>query len=158
MQRIVRFGTEIVGLDRKGKLYARNTTNTMTNTWNWEHVRNYPSDVQFIDSTNTPYNNLEVLTCRGKSFLYTFSSNWKNGDPTNVRKTRTPRYYGVNTSRYIDINETTNVGTTNDGTKVKHIKAGGFYNTGTLVSVLTEDTFTHVRIIDSNAYFLFEQC
>jgi hypothetical protein len=158
MFRMIRFGTEVIGLDRKGKLYYRDRTNSITNTWNWEHLKNYPSDVQFIASTNTPYTKLEVLTCRGKALLYTFSTNWKNGNVVNTRKTRNPRYYGATVSRYIDINETNNVGKTNDSVIVKHIKGAGFYSSGMLVSVLTEDTFTHVRIIDSNAYFLFEQC
>lgn len=158
MVRIIRFGTVVIGLDRKGKLYSRDTMNSMTNTWNWEHLKNYPSDVQFIASTNSPYNSLEVLTCQGKALLYTFSTNWKDGNVVNMRKTRNPRYYGSTISRYIDVNETSNIGKTNDGVTVKHIKGAGFYSSGVLVSVLTEDTFTHVRIIDSNAYFLFEQC
>jgi hypothetical protein len=158
VHRMVRFGTEIIGLDHKGNLYYRNTSNTVINAWNWESLRNFPRNVEFIDSTNSPYTNLEVLTCDGKAYLYTFSQNWKDGNATNCRKTRNFRYYGSTVSRFIDIDERKNVGKTNDGATIKHIKAAGFYPSNVLVSVLTEDTFTHVRIINSNAYFLFEQC
>ena len=152
--RMVKFGNQIIGAGKNGKLYFGTKTNTTS--WTWEHLNNYPKDVQFINSTNNG-NNLEVLTCRGKAHLYTFSANWKDGNATNCRKTDDLRFYGNDISRYIDIDERNNVGKTNDGQKIKGIRAAGFYNTGTIASVLVDDSFTHVRIIDNKAYFLFEQ-
>jgi hypothetical protein len=153
--RMVRFGNDIVGLDRKGKLYF--AVKSGSNIWSWEHLKNFPCDVIFIDSVNTPSNNLEVLTANDKAYLYTYSANWKDGVKTTNRKSSEPRYYGKDLTRYIEVNESTNVGKTNDGQKYKHVRSAGFYNTNVLVTVLTSDTFTHVRIIDNNAYFLFEQ-
>ena len=152
--RMVRFGNQIIGISKKGKLYYGTKSNS--NTWNWEKLNNYPHDALFINSTNSG-NNLEVLTCNGKAYLYTFSTNWKDGNSTSSRKTHDLRFYGKDISRYIDIDERCNIGKTNDGQKIKGIKAGGFYSTNTLVSVLVEDCFTHLRIIDNKAYFLFEQ-
>lgn len=153
--RMVRFNNEIVGLDKKGKLYY--AVKSGTNVWTWEHLKNFPCDVIFINSTNAPSTNLEVLTSQDKAYLYTYSANWKDGNKTSTRKTCEPRYYGKDLTRYMDVNETTDVGKTNDGQKYKHVRAAGFYNTNVLITVLTSDTFTHVRIIDNNAYFLFEQ-
>ena len=154
MLNMVRFGNEIVGMDKKGKLYSSSKSNG--NVWNWEHLKNFPSDIEFIDSTNTG-TNLEVLTSRNKAYVYTYSTTWKDGKYISCRKTDDTRYYGKDLSRYIDIDERTNVGKTNDGQKVKHIKAAGFYPSNVLVPVLVEDSFTHNRIIDSKSYFLFEQ-
>jgi len=154
MLRMVRFGNEIVGMDKKGKLFSASKSNG--NIWNWEHLKNYPDDVEFIDSTNTG-TNLEVLTCRGKAFVYTYSSTWKEGKYASSRKTHDYRYYGKDLARYIDIDQRKYVGKTNNGQKVKGIKAAGFYSSNTLVPVLEEDSFTHNRIIDSKSYFLFEQ-
>jgi hypothetical protein len=153
MLRMVRFGTQIVGVDRKGKLYFGVRNN---DGWTWEHLNNYPCDVTFINSTNTG-NNMEVVTSRGKAHLYTFSMNWKDGNPTSVCKRHSLRFYGNDTSRYMDIDERSHKGITNDGVCIKKVKAGGFYNTGTLVPVLLEDSFTHNRVIDNKSYFLFEQ-
>jgi len=152
--RMVRFNNEIIGLDRKGKLHFAVKSG---NNWTWEHMKNFPCDVIFINSTNAPSTNLEVLTSHDKAYLYTYSANWKDGKPTSSRKTCEPRYYGKDLTRYMDVNENTDVGKTNDGQKYKHVRAAGFYNTNVLVTVLTSDTFTHVRIIDNNSYFLFEQ-
>ena len=152
--RMVRFGTQIIGLDRRGELYSG--LKSTLNVWTWEHLRNYPKNVEFITSTNTG-NNLEVQTCEGKAYNYTFSPTWQNGMATNVRKSRNLRFYGNDLTRYIDIDERNNKGVTNDGQKIKHVKTAGFYTTGTLIPVLTEDSFTHNRIIDNQSYFLFEQ-
>ena len=154
VERMVRFGNQIIGISKKGKLYYGTKSNA--NSWNWESLNNYPHDAIFINSTNNG-NNLEVLTCRDKAYLYTFSTNWKDGVATSTRKTHDLRFYGKDVNRYIDIDERNNVGKTNDGQKVKHIRAAGFYTNNKLVSVLVEDCFTHVRIIDNKAYFLFEQ-
>jgi len=154
MMRMVRFGSDIVGMDKKGKLYYAAKSNG--NVWNWNHLTNFPDDVEFIDSTNTG-SNLEVLTCRGKAFVYAASANWKEGKYISSRKTRDYRYYGKDLARYIDIDQRTYVGKTNDGQKVKGVKAAGFYPSNVLVPVLEEDSFTHNRVIDSKAYFLFEQ-
>lgn len=153
--RMVRFNNDIVGLDKKGKLYY--AVKSGTNIWTWEHLKNFPCDAIFITSTNAPSTNLEILTASDKAYLYTYSANWKEGVKTSKRKTCEPRYYGKDLTRYMDVNESTNVGKTNDGQKYRHVRAAGFYNTNVLVTVLTSDTFTHVRIIDNNAYFLFEQ-
>lgn len=154
MVRMVRFGTQIIGVNKDGKLFY--AVRSGTNTWTWTPLRSYPKDVSFINSTNTG-NNLEVVTCGGKAFLYTYSSDWQNGTPTSVRKTHLHRYYGNDTSVWIDIDPQTDCGKTNTGAKYKHVKAAGFYSTGNIVTVTTRDTFTHVRIIDNNAYFLFSQ-
>jgi len=153
--RMVRFNNDIVGLDKKGKLFY--AVKSGTNVWTWEHLKNFPRNVIFITSTNAPSTNLEVLTADNKAYLYTYSANWKEGVKTSSRKTCEPRYYGKDLTRYMDVNESTNTGKTNDGQKYRHVRAAGFYNTGVLVTVLTSDTFTHVRIIDNNAYFLFSQ-
>jgi len=153
VDRMVRFGSQIIGI-KKSKLYFGTKSNG--NMWNWECLKNYPNDAEFINSTNTG-NFLEVLTCRGKAYLYTYSANWKDGKSTSERKSKDLRFYGNDISRYIDIDERNNYGKTNDGKKVKNIKAAGFYNNGTLVPVLIEDSFTHNRIIDNKSYFLFEQ-
>lgn len=163
MFRMIRFGSEFVGIDKKGKLYTRATTSSNT-YWIWEPLSSFPKDAIFINSTNT-YQNMEVLTLCGKAYLFTYSASWKNGQATSVRKQKDFRYYGQDLTRYIDIDERTNKGKTNDGTKYRHIKAAGFYNKllgqttggGEIVQVLTDDKFTHVRVINNTAYFLFEQ-
>lgn len=160
MLRMVRFGNELVAIDGKGKLYTQRAPAPLTNnnhrSWNWEKLCNFPKNAIFINSLNNG-TYLEVVTNEGRSYLYQYGANWMSGTYTSKRKTCTLRFYGKDTSRYIDINENY-VGVTNDGTKYKHIKAAGFYNNNTIVQVLTSDSFTHVRIIDDRAYFLFEQC
>jgi hypothetical protein len=161
MVRMVKFGTEIIGLDKKGKLYSQNKSASTNTTWVWEHLTNYPRNVVFINSTNSG-SNLEVITCEHRAYLYNFSSNWKDGNFVNQRKTKDLRFYGKDTSRYIDINEETNIGFTNDGVKYKHVKGAGFYSTGAnggdIITLLEKDCFTHVRVLsDNRAYFLFEQ-
>ena len=154
MHRMVRFGNEIIGLGKKGSLYQ--AVKSGSNTWRWEHLKNFPCDVVFINSTNTG-SNLEVLTANNKSHLYAYSANWKEGNKTCTRKTCEPRFYGRDINRFLDLNERDNVGKTNDHVKIKHCKGAGFYPNNAIISVLTSDTFTHVRIIDNDAYFLFEQ-
>jgi hypothetical protein len=154
MSRMVRFGNEIVGLGKKGSLYQ--AVKSGSNTWRWEHLKNFPCDVVFINSTNTG-TNLEVMTAANKAYLYAFSGNWKEGNKTNTRKTSDPRFYGKDVSRFLDLNERDNIGKTNDGVKIKHCKGAGFYPNNSIIAVLDSDTFTHVRIIDNDAYFLFEQ-
>ena len=155
MFRMIRFGTDFVGIDHHGKLYSRNASVSTNTYWAWERLHNYP-DAVFINSTNT-YQNMEVLTCEGKALVYTYSSNWKNGDVTSKRRQKDSRYYGQDLNRYIDIDERDNFGKTNDGVKYRNIKAAGFYRNGEIVQVLCQDSFTHLRIINNNAYFLFEQ-
>ena len=156
MDRMVRFGNDIVGLDKKGRLYY--AVKSANNVWTWVGLKNFPCDVVFINSTNSPPSNiLEVTTSNGKAYVFTYSSSWKEGNKTSSRKTRDLRFYGKDANVWLDINEDSNIGKTNDGTKVKHIKGGGFFTNNTLISVLTNDCFTHVRVIDNNAYFLFEQ-
>ncbi len=154
MSRMVRFGNDILGLNNKGKIHQ--AVKSASNTWTWEHLRNFPCDAIFIDSTNNG-GHLEVLTASDKSYLYVYSANWKDGNKMATRKTNEPRFYGKDINRYLDLNEQTNVGKTNDHVKIKHCKAAGFYPNDVLVAVLDSDSFTHVRLIDNNAYFLFEQ-
>ena len=104
MFRIVRFGSDIVGVDRKGKLYTQNFSNSSGNYWAWEHLSAFPSDAVFINSTNT-FTNLEVLTCSEKAFTYVYSTTWKNGTYLNKRKQKDFRYYGKDLTRYIDFDE-----------------------------------------------------
>ncbi len=163
MYRIIRFGTEIVGLDKKGNLYSRNAANSTNSYWAWEHLTNFPRNVMFMNSTNT-YQNMEVLTYENKAYNYTATSNWKNGVPTSVRHQKDFRYYGEDPNRYIDINEYKQRGVTNDGMKYTHIRAAAFYNKllgqqtpSQLVQVMAEDSFSHVRVIGNAAYFLYLQ-
>ena len=117
----------------------------------------------FINSTNN-YQNLEVLTCSNKAYLYTFNTSWKNGAVTSKRHQKNFRYYGQDINRYIDIDESTGKGVTNDGIKYKHMRAAGFYNSllgsqtpSQIVQVLDSDSFTHVKVIGNASYFLFSQ-
>lgn len=155
MVRMIRFGTDFVGIDYQGRLFSRNASVSTNTYWAWERLHNYP-DAVFINSTNT-YQNMEVLTCDGKALIYTYSNNWKNGDVTSKRRQKDSRYYGQDLNRYIDIDERDNFGKTNDGVKYRNIKAAGFYRNGEIVQVLVDDCFTHCKIINNNAYFLFEQ-
>ena len=161
MIRIVRFGSEVIGLDKNGKLYSKASTST-ANYWIWEHLSGFPRNVVFINSTND-FQFLEVLTCENKVFIFKFGADWRNGVATSKSKQKTLRFYGQDLNRFIDIDEDTDVGKTNDGVKYKHVRAAGFYNRpnaqsqGELVQVMTNDSFTHVKIIGSSAYFLFSQ-
>jgi hypothetical protein len=132
--------------------------------WTWSRLQNFPDRVIFIDTTND-YQNLEVLTDSGKAYLYKYSTDWRNGKCSSTRKQRDYRYYGQSLTRWIDIDQRDNTGKTNTGEHYRGIKAAGFYNPllgssdgGELIQVLTEDSFTHVRVIANNAYFLFQQC
>ena len=166
MHRMVRFGNDIVAVDRKGRMFSQNRA--AANTWIWEPLTNFPRDVLFITSTNNG-SHLEVIAhCKNstQAFLYRNSANWKNGVFEARRKTKEPRFYGQTINRYIDINEENNHGVTNDGVKYRHIKGAGFYSTGAngvtaspgeIVQLLTTDCFKHVVVIDNRAYFIFEQ-
>ena len=154
MAKMVRFGNDIIGLGKKGQLYQ--AIKSGSNIWTWGHLKNFPCDVVFINSTNNG-SHLEVMTASDKSYLYAYSGNWRDGNKTGTRKTNEPRFYGKDINRYLDLNERDNIGKTNDHIKINHCKAAGFYPNNILVSVLQSDSFTHVRVIDNNAYFLFEQ-
>ena len=161
MFRIVRFGTEVIGLDKKGRLYSRNAASSTDTYWVWERLTAFPKDVIFINSTNN-YSHLEVLTSHHKAYLYAFSSTWKDATAMSCTKRKDFRFYGQDLNRWIDINESTNVGKTNDGVKYSHLRAAGFYNkvgqtTGEIVQVLDSDSFSHCKIIGSSSYFLFLQ-
>ena len=161
MFRIVRFGTEVIGLDKKGRLYSRNAASSTDTYWVWERLTAFPKDAIFINSTNN-YSHLEVLTSHHKAYLYAFSSTWKDATVMSCTKRKDFRFYGQDLTRWIDINESTNVGKTNDGVKYSHLRAAGFYNkvgqtTGEIVQVLDSDSFSHCKIIGSSSYFLFLQ-
>lgn len=162
MFRMVRFGTDYVGIDRRGQVYSR--TAVTATSWTWSGLKKFPRDVIFIDSTND-YQHLEVLTNSGKAYVYRFAADWCQGVPIETRRQHDYRYYGQNLTRWIDIDQRNNTGKTNDGVRYRHIKAAGFYspllgatNGGEIVQVLKDDKFTHVRVIANNAYFLFQQC
>lgn len=162
MFRMVRFGSDYVGVDYHGCLYSR--SGMTGGNWTWSRLQNFPDRVIFIDTTND-YQNLEVLTDSGKAYLYKYSTDWRNGKCSSTRKQRDYRYYGQSLTRWIDIDQRDNSGKTNTGERYRGIKAAGFYNPllgssdgGELIQVLTEDSFTHVRVIANNAYFLFQQC
>ena len=150
MHRMVRFGNEIIGLCSNGKLYVAVKNNK---TWNWEKLSNFPKHVRFMDSTN----NGSYLSVQTNTHLYTyiFNGNWKNATVMAETQTHKLRFYGKDLSRYIDINEDKYIGVCNNSEKYSDIKSAAFYQNNNMTSVLVNDTFSHCRIIDNNAYFLF---